>query len=166
MNKFWLAKHNIVGSATYSIRRYATTPIGKIDLKAGGDGSKSSNSSSNKSSSWNRLSLGKKRKPPPKFQSKLKPKTEIRLHNPVFILIVVQSTQNTAYLGVILAGVAAGGMAISYVIYDFVEDYYSGILFDDAFAKVSVDPKVIDMVGTPMKGHGGLGPRGHPTNPK
>ncbi|KAJ3064402.1 hypothetical protein HDU98_012179 [Podochytrium sp. JEL0797] len=122
-------------------RCYATTRLGKMDMGS------NNNNHSNKSkqdppadptaSAWSRMTLGQK---------------------------VAQSTKNTGYLGVILAGVGAGGLALSYVVFDFIEDYQANKLFDDAFEKVSHHPQVVDIVGSPMKGHGGIGPRGAPTN--
>ncbi|KAI9326513.1 TIM21-domain-containing protein [Obelidium mucronatum] len=121
-----------------SQRSYATTRLGRMEMGSGG-GSSNNQTPPPKESAWSRMSLGQK---------------------------VVQSGKNTGYLGVILAGVGLGGLSLSYVVFDFIEDYQSQKLFDDAFDKVSHHAKVIDMVGTPMKGHGGLGPRGAPTNAK
>ncbi|KAJ3393755.1 Mitochondrial import inner membrane translocase subunit Tim21 [Entophlyctis sp. JEL0112] len=121
----------------YGIRRYATSRLGRIDLNAGSKAHSGSEKLS--SSGGNRTGLGRK---------------------------FVQYSKDTGYLGVILIGVSLGGLAISQVVLGAVEDYNSNLLFKDAFEKVSTDLKVIDMVGQPMKGYGGLGPRGHPTNPR
>ncbi|KAJ3030735.1 UNVERIFIED_CONTAM: hypothetical protein HDU68_007946 [Siphonaria sp. JEL0065] len=127
---------NITGKTVMQpfLRSYATTRLGKMNINGGGSNNSHNNQQPPKQeSAWSRMSLGQK---------------------------VLQSGKNTGYLGVILGGVGLAGLSLSYVVFDFIEDYQSSKLFDDAFEKV------IDMVGTPMKGHGGLGPRGAPTNPK
>ncbi|KAJ3284719.1 hypothetical protein HDU79_007930 [Rhizoclosmatium sp. JEL0117] len=132
--------NKLYGPSFQSVRCYATTRLGKMDMNAGGSGKGSSSQQATpktKESAWSRMSLGQK---------------------------VVQGTKNTGYLGVILAGVGLGGLSLSYVIVDFIDDYYAKKLFDDAFEKVSSHGAIIDTIGTPMRGHGGIGPRGGEQN--
>ncbi|KAJ3242751.1 hypothetical protein HDU78_001190 [Chytriomyces hyalinus] len=124
------------------LQQYSTTRLGRIDLNAKqGSGSASSNSSNSANTHA--------KKPMPKKESIWKK--------------IWDGTISTGYLGVILAGVGAGGLAISYVVSDFIEGYHAEKLFDDAFEKVQRHPQVVDMVGMPMRGHGGKGPRGGET---
>ncbi|KAJ3236080.1 hypothetical protein HDU81_011197 [Chytriomyces hyalinus] len=129
------------------LQQYSTTRLGRIDLNAKQGSSSGSSGSSNASTASSASTHSKQ--PQPKKESIWRK--------------IWDGTISTGYLGVILAGVGAGGLAISYVVSDFIEGYHAEKLFDDAFDKVQRHPQVVDMVGLPMRGHGGKGPRGGET---
>ncbi|KAJ3117745.1 hypothetical protein HDU96_005710 [Phlyctochytrium bullatum] len=67
---------------------------------------------------------------------------------------VVTTAKNTGYLGVILAGVAVLGLALSSTATNLLEDYRVNTALTESMSLLSSHDGVARALGTPLEGHG------------